>query len=127
MQRLMLAISDRSPRARALVDAAAKLAGQLQTDWFVVHVRQPPSLHYGMPATEHPVPEEDLSYAKKLGANVIIEHGNVVEALVSFARKMSINYFVTGRSFRPRLSFTLQLPLTEAIQRKLANAIVIIV
>ena len=127
MQRLMLAISDRSPKARALVDAAAKLAGQLQADWFVVHVRRKPSLHYRMPATEYPVPEEDLSYAKMLGARVVIERGDVVEALVSFARKMSINYFLTGRSFRSRLSFTWQLPLTEAIQRKLPNAIVIII
>ena len=127
MQRLMLAISDRSPKARALVDAAAKLAGQLQADWFVVHVRQRPSLHYRMPATEHPAPEEELSYARKLGARVIIENGSVVEALVSFARKMSINYFVTGRSFRTCLSFTRQLPLTEAIQRKLPNTIVIII
>ena len=109
----MLAISDRSPRARALVDAAAKLAGQLQADWFVVHVRQQPRLHYRMPATEHPVPEEDLTYAKTLGARVIIERGDVIKALASFARKMSINYFVTGRSFRPRISFTWRLPLTE--------------
>jgi len=127
MQRLMLAISDRSPKARALIDATAKLAGQLQGDWFVVHVRQRASLHYRMAATEHPVPEDDLAYAKKLGAGVIIEHGDVFKALLSFARKMSINYLVTGRSFRPRLSFTWRLPLTEAIQRKLPNAIVIIV
>jgi K+-sensing histidine kinase KdpD len=127
MQRMMLAISDRSPRAKALVDAAAKLAGQLQADWFVVHVRQKPSLHYRMPATEHPVPEEDLAYAKKLGAGVIIERGDVLKALVSFARKMSINYFVTGRSFRPRISFTWRLPLAEEVQRKLPNTTVIII
>ena len=127
MQRLMLALSDRSPRARALLEAAAKLAKQLHADWFVVHVRQKPVLHYRMPTTEHPVPEEDLAYAKKLGASVIIEHGDVFKALVSFAKKMSINYFITGRSFRPRLSFTWRLPLTEAIQRKLPDTTVIIV
>jgi K+-sensing histidine kinase KdpD len=127
MQRLMLAISNRSPKARVLVDAAAKLARQLQADWFVVHVRQKPSLHYRMAATEHPVPEEDLAYAKKLGAGVIIEHGDVSKALVSFARKMSINYLITGRSFRPRLSFTWRLPLSESIQRELPETTVIIV
>ena len=111
----------------ALVDAAAKLARQLHADWFVVHVRQRPSLHYRMAATVHPVPEDDLAYAKKLGAGVIIEHGDVFKALVSFAKKMSINYFITGRSFRPRLSFTWRLPLTEAIQRKLPDTTVIIV
>jgi K+-sensing histidine kinase KdpD len=127
MTRLMLALSDRSPKARSLVESAARLAGQLQADWFVVHVKQPPSLHYRMPATEHPVPEEELSYAAELGAQVIIEQGKVVDTLVSFARTMSINYFVTGRSYRPRFSFTWQLPLAEIIQRRLPGAIVMIV
>ena len=58
---------------------------------------------------------------------MIIEQGEVAEALVSFARTMSINYFVTGRSFRHRFSFTWRLPLTEIIQRKLPNTIVMIV
>jgi K+-sensing histidine kinase KdpD len=80
-----------------------------------------------MPATEHPVPEEELAYARRLGAQVIIERGDVVDALVSFARTMSIDYFVTGRSFRPRFSFTWRLPLTETLQRRLPNAIVMIV
>ena len=123
----MLAISSRSPRARVLIDTASRLAAQLQATWFVVHVRQPPVLHYRMVATQNPVPQADLDYARKLGARVIIESGDPPKTLVSFARRMSINYFVTGRSFRPRISFTWRLPLTEAIQRKLPNAIVIIV
>jgi len=127
MTRLMLAISDRSPRARELVGSAATLAGQLGANWFVLHVRQPPTLHYRMPATDHPVPEEELAYARSLGAQVIIERGEVVEALISFARTMSINYFVTGRSFRSHFSFTWHLPLTEILQRRLPNTIVMIV
>ena len=123
----MLAISDCSPRARFLLDSAAKLAAQLGADWFVVHVKQPSTLHYRMLATPHPVPEEELNYARQLGAQVIIERGDVEETLVSFARTMSINYFVTGRSLRPRFSFTWQLPLTEILQRKLPNTIVMIV
>lgn len=123
----MLALSDRSPRARELVESAARLARQLEADWFVVHVKQPPTLHYRFPATEHPVPEEELAYAQKLGARVIIERGEVVDVLLSFARTMSISYFVTGRSFRSRFSFTWRLPLTEILQRKLPHAIVMIV
>lgn len=124
---MMLALSSRSPKAKPLLDETAQLAAQLDSDWFVVHVRQAPTLHYRRSATEHPVPHEDLAYAKKLGAQIIIERGDAIKALVSFARKMSIKYFVTGRSFRPRISFAWQLPLAESIQRKLPNAIVIIV
>ena len=121
----MLAISSRSPRARDLIDAAAKLAAQIHATWFVVHVRQPLVLHYRMPATENPVPEEDLEYARKLGGRIIVENGDLLKTLVSFARKMSIDYFVTGRSFRPRVSFPWQLPLIERVQRKLPNVILI--
>ena len=123
--KLMLAISSRSPRARTLIDAAAKLAFQIHATWFVVHVRQPMLLHYRMPATENPVTEADLDYARKLGGRVIVESGDLLKTLVSFARKMGIDYFVTGRSFRPRISFAWQLPLTEKIQRKLPNVILI--
>jgi K+-sensing histidine kinase KdpD len=127
MTRLMLAISDRSPKAEVLVESAAKLARQLEADWFVVHVRQPPTLHYRMTATEHPVPVEELTYARRLGAKIIIERGDVVKTLIAFARTMSIDYFVTGRSFRSRFSFTWRLPLTETLQRKLPNTIMMIV
>jgi len=121
----MLAISSSSPRARALIDAAAKLAAQIHATWFVVHVRQPMVLHYRMPATENPVPEADLDYARQLGGRVIVENGDLLKTLVSFARKMSIDYFVTGRSARPRFSLGLQLPLTERIQRKLPNVVLV--
>ena len=121
----MLAISSSSPRARALIDAAAKLAAQIHATWFVVHVRQPMVLHYRMPATENPVPEADLDYARQLGGRVIVENGYLLKTLVSFARKMSIDYFVTGRSARPRFSLGLQLPLTERIQRKLPNVVLV--
>lgn len=123
----MLALSSRSPQARPLLETSARLAGQLQAEWFVVHVRQPPTLHYRREATTHPVPEEDLAYARKLGGRVIIERGEIIKALISFGRTMSIRYFVTGRSFRPRLSFVWQWPLTEAIQRELPGAMVIII
>jgi K+-sensing histidine kinase KdpD len=125
--KMMLAISGRSPNAKQLIERAAQLAMQLNASWFVVHVRQPLTLHFRMEATKNLVPKADLDYARKLGARVIIESGDVIKALVSFARTMSVSYFITGRSYRPRISFTWQLPIAEQIQRKLPNSVVIIV
>lgn len=126
-QRLMLALSSRSPQSRSLLEKAHRLAKQLQADWFVVHVRESPSFHYRGLTTERPVPQDELHYAKRLGAQVLIERGDVVGALVSVARKMGIHYFVTGRSFQHWIVFRWKLPLTEAVQRKLPGAMVIIV
>jgi len=123
--KLMLAISSHSPRPRALIEAAAKLAAQIHATWFVVHVQEPMVLHYRMPATENRVPEADLDYARKLGARVIVEGGDVLKTLVSFARKMSIDYFVTGRSERARISFAWKLPLMERLQRNLPNVVLV--
>ena len=126
----MVAISSQSPRAKALLDAASTLAAQLHADWFAVHVRQRPVLHYRMELTEFPVPKADLEYARSLGARVLIEQdsgGDVSRTLSALARKLSIGYFVTGRSLRSRISFTWRLPLTEIIQRQVPETIVIIV
>jgi K+-sensing histidine kinase KdpD len=71
------------------------------------------------------VPESDLDYARELGGRVIVENGDPANALVSFASKMGIDYFVTGRSARPWLSFAWRLPLIERIQRKLPNVILV--
>lgn len=127
MPRLMLALSSRSPKARPLLDATARLVAQLQAEWFVVHVRQEPSLHYRGKATEHPAPRAELDHARALGAQVCIERGETIAALSAFAHKMHIDYFVTGRSQRPRFSFACRLSLAEAMQRKLPDVILIIV
>jgi K+-sensing histidine kinase KdpD len=124
---MLVALSSRSPNATKLLEKAAELAGELEASLFVLHVKQPMTLHYRREATEHPVPEVDLAYAKRLGASVMIEHGNVAKTLIAFARKMSISYFVTGRSKRFPISFTFQLPLAEKIQRQLPDAIILIV
>ena len=123
----MLAISSSGPRARQLLDATSLLAAQLQANWFVVHVRQPLTFHYRSPATKRQIPDVDLAYARKLGASVILETGDLEKTLVSFASKMNIDYFVAGRSLRPRITFTWKLPLAAQIQRKLPNLIVITV
>ena len=123
----MLGLSSRSPHARSLLDTAAELAAKLEVAWFVVHVRQPMALHYGREATEYPIPEADLAYAKRLGATAVIERGEPVDALIRFARTMKIAYFITGRSQRSRFRLTFQLPMTEQIQRRVPNVILLIV
>lgn len=125
----MLAISSRSPNARTLLETTASLAAELQAELFVVHVRQPPTLHYRAPATEHPVPKSELDHARKLGARVIIENlrHSIGSTLVAFAKTMGITHFVTGRSRRSLISLRWRLPLVEELQRKLPNAIVIVV
>ena len=123
----MLALSSRSPNARKLLDKAAELATQLEATLFVVHVKQPVVFHYRMEATTYPVPKADLAYARRLGASVIIERGDVGKTLIAFAKKMSISYLLTGRSQRSPIRLTFQLPLVEKIQRQLPEAIVFIV
>ncbi|MEO7933519.1 MAG: hypothetical protein ABIT76_10210 [Chthoniobacterales bacterium] len=124
---LMLAISSRSPNSRNLLERSAGLAEHFHCTFVVVHVRQQLTLHYRTAATRHPVPEADLAHARKLGATVIVENGDVLQALVRISKAMNIRYFVTGRSLRSRLSLTWKLPLAEQLQRKVADSVVIII
>lgn len=127
--RMMLAISSQSPRAEVLLNATSRLASELQAEWYVVHVRQPPTLHYRMPATRHPVPERDLDCAERLGARVMVEslRGSVASTLTALARTMGIRYFVTGRSKHSIFRLRWRPTLMEEVQRGLPGAILLIV
>jgi K+-sensing histidine kinase KdpD len=127
-KKIMLAISSRSPQARALLDTAASLAEQLKADWYVVHVLQPAKPRkVGM--EQSPLPLETLEYARSLGANVTFSEmrGDVAATLISVAIDLGIDYFITGRSCRSSLSLRWSLPLTERIQRQLPKTILLIV
>lgn len=124
--KLMLAISSHNPDTRNLLERTAELTKKLGATWFVVHVKERATLHYGAAATEHPVPEADLDYARKLGAKVVVQHGNVVANLTNFARTKSIRYFITSRS-RSVLPFSWRMPITEQLQRRIPGSILVCV
>src|SRR6201996_2777074 len=90
------------PAAERVVRAAARLAGQLSTDWHAIYVetpalqRLPPQRREKILAT--------LNLAQQLGASTaVIPDAQIAESIVAYARKNNLSKLVIGRDPGRRL------------------------
>jgi two-component system, OmpR family, sensor histidine kinase KdpD len=112
--RIAVCLSSYSPRAATLVRKGSRLAGRLNTDWFVVFVETPREApdHIESEAQRHLM--TNIDFAREMGAEVVRLRGsNPVEAILEFARSHSVGHIVIGRSHRPswRQMLGLTIPL----------------
>jgi len=101
--RVMVCMSSIPTRASALLRRGSRLAGRLNTDWFVVYVETPgeaPNL-IDSEAQRHLL--ENAERARELGAEVIhLKAVDPVPALLDFARSHGVGQIIIGRSRAPR-------------------------
>jgi len=101
--RVMVCMSSIPTRASALLRRGSRLAGRLNTDWFVVYVETPgeaPNL-IDSEAQRHLL--ENAERARELGAEVIhLKAVDPVAALLDFARSHGVGQIIIGRSRAPR-------------------------
>lgn len=101
--RLMLALSTHATNGPALVRKGSRIAGRLDTRWYVVHVERPGSETATLPAAELRHLADAFELARSLGAQVVrLQDRDPARALVAFARKNDVERIVLGRSRRPR-------------------------
>jgi two-component system sensor histidine kinase KdpD len=99
MAKVMVAISSRGPHPETLLRKTARLAHQLNAQWYVVYVRTNKEAPDKIPAETHRRLTDTLEIAQKMGGTVIILKSNeVVTALTSFARDYGITQAVMGKS-----------------------------
>jgi len=112
MAKVMVAISSRGPHPETLLRKTARLASQLNAEWYVVYVRTDKEAPDKIAAETHRRLTDTLEIAQKMGGTVLILKSNdVVSALMSFAREYGITQVVMGKShprrgwkrFRPSL------------------------
>ena len=95
----MVSMSSRPSATRQLLRHGARLAGGLNSRWFVVYVRTSNEAVERIDATSLRSLTENIRLAKELGAEVIrLEGGDVVAALADFARNKGITHAVFGRT-----------------------------
>jgi two-component system sensor histidine kinase KdpD len=109
--RVMVCMASASPRAAALLRRGSRLAGRLNTDWFVVYVETPGEAptRIASDAQRHLI--ENIERATELGAQVRrLQARDPVPALLEFARTHSVTHILVGRShqswWRQRLGLT---------------------
>ena len=98
--RVMVCMSSSSPpRAAALLRRGSRLAGKLNTDWFVVYVETPREAPHLIEAESQRHLLANIEKARELGAEVVRLKGHdAVAALLDFARSHGVGQIVLGRS-----------------------------
>jgi two-component system sensor histidine kinase KdpD len=95
---VMVAISSRGPDSGKLLRKTARLAAQLNGDWYAVYVRTPEESAVNISAEDQRRVTDTLETAQKMGGLVILLKGeDVAEALAAFAREYGITHVVIGR------------------------------
>ncbi|HEY2902563.1 MAG TPA: universal stress protein [Polyangia bacterium] len=97
--RVMVCMSSSPPRAAALLRRGSRLAGKLNTDWFVVYVETPREAPHLIDAESQRHLLANIERARELGAEVVRLKGHdAVAALLDFARSHGVGQIVVGRS-----------------------------
>jgi len=101
-RRVMVAISSFSPRANMLLRRGSRLAGRLNTDWFVVYVETPKETPTLIDAEAQRHLLANIEKARELGAEVVrVKSRDPVAGLLDFARSHGVGQIIIGRSKQP--------------------------
>ena len=101
-ERVMVCMSSQPSATRRLLRRGARLAGGLNSVWYVVYVRTLGESPERIDSASLRSLADNINLAEELGASVVrIEGDDVVDALVRFAREHNITHAVFGRTRRP--------------------------
>lgn len=101
-ERLMVCLSSDPPYGATLLRRGARMAGRLNTEWFVVYVETPQEAPHRIDAQTQRHLHENFAKARDLGAEVVRLHApDPVPALLDFARTHGVSRIVIGRSYQP--------------------------
>jgi two-component system, OmpR family, sensor histidine kinase KdpD len=117
---VMVAISSLGPDPGRLLRKTARLAAQLNAQWYAVYVRTPKESAVRIDAAAQRHIADTLETAQKMGGLVIsLKHENVANALIAFAREYGITHIVLGRPGRRKLLRWFEPTLYERILNEL--------
>ena len=110
--RVMVCMASASPRAAALLRRGSRLAGRLNTDWFVVYVETPGESPTRIASDAQRYLIDNIERAGELGAQVRrLQARDPVPALLEFARTHGVSHIIVGQShqawWKRRLGLTL--------------------
>jgi two-component system sensor histidine kinase KdpD len=124
---VMVAISSRGPDPGRLLRKTARLAAQLNAQWYAVYVRTPNESAVKIDATVQRQVADTLEAAQKMGGLVIsLKHENVGQALISFAKEYGITHVVIGRPGKKAVRLFTRALHDELIQELPGTDLVII-
>jgi two-component system sensor histidine kinase KdpD len=124
---VMVAISSSGPDPGRLLRKTARLAAQLNAQWYAVYVRTPSESAVKIDATIQRQVADTLEAAQKMGGLVIsLKHEDVAQALISFVKEYGITHVVLGRPGKKALRF-LSRPLHDRLMSGLPGVDLVII
>jgi two-component system sensor histidine kinase KdpD len=100
--RVLVALSSNPPRALLLLRRGSRMAGRLNTDWFVAYVETPEEAPDRIDSEAQRHLLGNMDKARELGAEVVrLKSDEPARALLDFARSHRVSDVVVGRSERP--------------------------
>lgn len=100
--RVMVCVASGSPQAHNLLSRGSRMAGRLNTHWFVVYVETPKESPLRIDATAQRSLLDVMNKAGELGAEFVrLRAKDPVSAVVDFANSHSVKHIVMGYSHEP--------------------------
>lgn len=100
--RVMVALSSNPPHALALLRRGSRMAGRLNTDWYVVYVQTPQETPDRIDSEAQRHLLANIDKARELGAEFVrLESDEAAAALLEFARSHRVNDIIVGRTQQP--------------------------
>ena len=127
-ERVMVARAALPSATRTLLRQGARLAGGLNSRWFVVYVRTPGESPARIATDALRALTENLRLAQELGAEPVrLEGTDPAEALARFARERGITHAIFGRSRAPAWRDRLRGSVLERFMRAAPRVDVLVV
>ncbi|RYE84671.1 MAG: hypothetical protein EOO75_17830, partial [Myxococcales bacterium] len=127
-ERVMVCMSSQPSATARLLRHGARLAGGINSRWFVVHVRTARESVERIDSASLRALTDNIRLAKELGAEVVrLEGDDVAEALAGFARQRGITHAVLGRTRLPPWRERLRGSLLDRFMREVPQVDVLVV
>ena len=116
--RVMVALSSHPPHALALLRRGSRMAGRLNTDWYVVHVETPREAPDRIDSGAQRHLHGNIDKARELGAEVVrLKSVTPADALLEFARSHGVRDLIVGRTDLPWWKRLSRSPVIEKLVR----------
>jgi two-component system, OmpR family, sensor histidine kinase KdpD len=100
--RVLVALSSNPPRALALLRRGSRMAGRLNTDWYVAYVETPEEAPTRIDSEAQRHLLANIEKARELGAEVVrLKSDRPARALLDFSRSHRVSDIIVGRSEQP--------------------------
>jgi two-component system sensor histidine kinase KdpD len=101
--RVLVALSSNPPHALTLLRRGSRMAGRLNTDWYVVYVQTPEETPDRIDSEAQRHLLANIDKARELGAEVVrLESDDPAAAILDFARTHRVSDLLVGRTEQPR-------------------------